>query len=68
LRDLPDLGDVILPSGRLAIGNRIGRNHSLGRDDEHRLVVAIAENVDVLGPLDLPGLDRRPFRLRRLLR
>ena len=68
LRDLPDLGDVVLRSGRPAIGNRIGRNHPIRRDDEHRLVVAIAENVDVLGSVNLPGLDRRPFRLRLRLR
>src|SRR5437667_10178863 len=33
------------------IGNRIGRDDTLGRDDEHRLITAIAENVDVVGDL-----------------
>ena len=50
-RDLANLVDVSLRGLRAQIGNRIGRDDTLGRDDEHRLITAIAENVDVVGDL-----------------
>ena len=63
--DLLDLVDILLPAGRAAIGDRVGRDDAVLGDDEHRLVIAIAEDVDALGPLDLGGGDLRPLRLSR---
>src|SRR3954451_10889825 len=63
--NLLDLGDIVLPAGRSAIGDRIGRDHAVFGDDEHRLMIAIAEDVDVVGALDLRGLDLRSLCLLR---
>ena len=63
--DLLDLVDILLPAGRAAIGDRIGRDHAVLGDDEHRLMIAIAEDVDALGAVDLGGRDLRPLRLLR---
>ena len=40
---------------RPPLADRVGRDHARGRDDEHRLVAAEAEDVDVVGALDLGG-------------
>src|SRR5262245_32195627 len=69
--DLLYLVDILLPAGRPAVGDRIGGDHAVVGDDEHRLMVAVAEDVDVVGAVDLFGLDLWPLRLcrrRRLLR
>src|SRR5262249_28355820 len=43
-----------------------GRDHPLRRHDEHRLMLHIAEDVDVVGAVDLGGGEgRRRLRLRR---
>ncbi|MGY4378601.1 hypothetical protein ACVWZ3_006240 [Bradyrhizobium sp. i1.3.6] len=44
---------------RTQIRDRVGRDHALRRHDEHRLVTAIAEDVDVLGAVDLFGRGLR---------
>jgi hypothetical protein len=43
----------------------VGRDHAGSRDDEHRLVIAVAEEVNVVGAVDLRHGDGRPLRLRR---
>ena len=63
--DLLDLGDIVLPAGRSAVGDRIGRDHAVFGHDEHRLMIAVAEDVDVVGALDLRSLDLRSLRLLR---
>src|SRR5262249_57049593 len=47
LGDLLDLLDIGL-GGWAAFADRIGRDHALRRDDEHRLMTAVAEDVDVV--------------------
>jgi hypothetical protein len=37
--------------GRPTQADRIGSDHACGRDDEHRLMTNITENVDVIGDL-----------------
>jgi len=49
--DLPDLGHVRRAALRPAVGDRVGGDHTLGGDDEDRLVIAVAEDVDVVGAL-----------------
>ena len=61
--DLLDLVDILLPAGRASIGDRIGRDDAVLGDDEHRLMIAIAEDVDAFGAVDLLGFDLRPLRL-----
>src|SRR5262249_29872791 len=56
------LVDILLPAGRPAVGDRIGGDHAVVGDDEHRLMVAVAEDVDVVGAVDLFGLDLWPLR------
>ena len=51
--DLLDLGDIGHRRLRPAIADRIGGDHAGRRDDEHRLVVLIAEDIDVVGAFDL---------------
>src|SRR5262249_9721940 len=60
--DLLYLVDILLPAGRPAVGDRIGGDHAVVGDDEHRLMVAVAEDVDVVGAVDLFGLDLWPLR------
>jgi hypothetical protein len=62
---LPDLVDIGLSAGRAPVGDRIGGDYAVAGDDEHRLVIDVAEDVDVVGALDLGGLDRRPVLGRR---
>ncbi len=50
---------------RPPFADRVGRDHAVRRDDEHRLVTHIAEDVDVIGPIDLGGGGRRLLGLRR---
>ena len=52
--DLADLVQEKLPSIGPTVGDRIGSNHTLGRDDKHCLVGAISEDIDIIGSLD-PG-------------
>ena len=63
--DLLDLVDVGLPAGRPAVGDRIGGDHAGLGDDEDRLMVDVAEDVDVVGALHLGRLDRWPCRCGR---
>ena len=66
VRDLLDLIDILLAAVRPAVGDRIRCDYVVLGDYEHRLVVAIPKDVDVLGAVDLRGLDLRPLlRLRR---
>ena len=58
-RDLLDLVDVGLPARRPAVGDRVGSDHAGLGDDEHRLMVAVAEDVDVVGAFHLGRLERR---------
>src|SRR5262249_26276959 len=64
--DLADLVQVSFCRLRAAIADRVSDNHAGGRDDEHRLVILITEDIDVVGALDLGGCKHR--RLRRCLR
>src|SRR4029453_5769541 len=57
-RDLLDLVDVGHHGLRAAVADRIGRDHAGRRDDEHGLVVSVAEDVDVVGAVDLGGRER----------
>src|SRR5262249_36882054 len=41
-----------------AVADRIGRDHARRRHHEHRLVVAVAEDVNVVGALYLGGRER----------
>src|SRR5262245_15507689 len=61
LRDLADFGDVIRPAGGPAIADRVGGDHAVLGDDEYRLMVAVAEDVDAVRAVDLGGLDLRPL-------
>ena len=64
--DLLDLVDVGLAAGRPAVGDWIGRDHARLGDDEHGLVVAVAEDVDVVRALHFGrGKGRRRWRLRQ---
>ena len=62
VRHLLDFGDVVLPGCRPAVADRIGRDHAILGDNEHRLMVAVAEDIDVVGPFDFRGLDLRSRR------
>src|SRR6516162_1129410 len=66
VRDLLDFIDILLAAVRPAVGDRIRCDYAVLGDYEHRLMVAVAKDVDVLGAVDLRGLDLRPLlRLRR---
>src|SRR5262245_39412899 len=54
--DLLDLGDIVLPAGRPSVGDRVGRDDAVPCNDEHRLMIAVAEDVNVVGAADLGGL------------
>ena len=62
--DLLDRIDVLLTALRPAVGDRIGGDDAVLGDDEHRLMAAVAPDVDVVGAFDLRGLLRRTLRLR----
>src|SRR5262249_59153835 len=64
--DLLDFVDIRLSAGRPAISDWVGGNHPSFGDDKHRLVVDVAEDVDVVGAFNLDGLDRWPAWLSRL--
>src|SRR5262249_29804287 len=69
-RRLGDLADLRNISGRRGppLSDRIGSDHAVGCDDEHRLVALIAENVDAISALDLGGREqgrRRGLRAGR---
>ena len=64
--DLLDLVDVGLPAGRPAVGDRVGGDDARLGDDEHRLMVAVAEDVDVVGAFHLGRLDGWPGGRGRL--
>ena len=55
--DLLDLIDVGLPTCRPPVGDRIGGDDAGTGDNEHRLMVDVAKDVDVIGTLDLRRLD-----------
>src|SRR5262245_61290565 len=61
---LLDLLDIALPAGRFAVGDRIGGDHPGLGDNEHRLMIDIAENVDVVRAWHLGGLDGGTVGLR----
>ncbi len=61
LGDLADFRDIGR-RGRPPLSDRVGGYHAVGRDDEHRLVALIAENVDAIGALDLGGREQRRRR------
>jgi len=67
-RDLLDLVDVGHHRLRTPVADRVGRDHARGRDHEHRLGVAVAEDVNVVGAVDLGGRERRRRRLLRVSR
>ena len=48
-----DLGDIGYRRLRAPVADRIGGNHAGRRDDEHRLVILIAEDINVVGPFNL---------------
>ena len=62
--DFPDFGDVGSASLRSAVRHRIGGDDSVAGDEEHRLVIAVAEDVNVVGAVDFGR--RNLWRLRRL--
>jgi hypothetical protein len=64
-RDLLDLVDVGLSARRPAIGNGIGRDYARLGDDEHGLMVAVAEDVDVVRTLHFRRGKRRCRGLRQ---
>src|SRR5262249_15370519 len=64
--DLLNFVDIRLSTGRPAISNGVGSYHPVIGNDEHRLMVDIAEDVNVAGPFDLSRLDRWPAWLSRL--
>ena len=64
--DLFDFLDVGVDHLRPAIAERVGGDDAGARHDEHRLVVAGAEDVDLVGAFDPGGGVRR--LLGRLLR
>src|SRR6516164_3057663 len=51
---------------RPPLADRVGGDHAVRCDDEHRLMTAIAEDIDVIR--DLGGGERRRSRLLRLRR
>jgi hypothetical protein len=55
------MGAPLLAALRPAVGDRVGGDHPVLRHDEDRLVVAVPEDVDVVGAVDLAGLDRGPL-------
>ena len=57
--DLLDFVDVGLHRLRPQVADRIGRDHALLGDDEHRLMALIAEDIDVLRAVDLGGREWR---------
>src|SRR5262249_61693582 len=63
--DLFDLGDIVLSTGRPPVGDGIGRDDAVPGNNEHRLMIAVAEDVNVVGAFDLGGLDLRPLLLLR---
>src|SRR5262245_28701819 len=62
---LLDLGDIVLAAGRPAVGDRISCDHPVLGDDKHRLMIAVAEYVDIVGAVNLGRLDLRPLCLLR---
>ena len=59
--DLLDLVDVGGHRLRPPVADGIGGDHAVPGDDEHRLMVAVAEDVDVIGAVDLGGRERWRF-------
>ena len=57
-RDLLDLVDVGHHRLRAPVADRVGGDHARGGDHEHRLMVAVTEDIDVIGALDLGGRER----------
>src|SRR6478609_7226927 len=59
LGDLADLVQIGFCRLRAAIADGIRDNHAGGRHDEHRLMILIAEDVDIIGAVDLGGCEHR---------
>jgi hypothetical protein len=57
VRDLPDLGNVHGRCLRIRVAHGICGDHACGRHHEHRLRATGSEDVDVVGPVDLPGFE-----------
>ena len=57
--DLPDLVDIGGDRLRPVAADRVGGDDARGRHDEHRLMALVAEDVDVVGALDLGGGEQR---------
>ncbi|MCD9295934.1 hypothetical protein LUR18_25515 [Bradyrhizobium diazoefficiens] len=49
------LDRVDIGLGGSQVGDRVGCDHALRRHHEHRLMAAIAEDVDIVGAVDLSG-------------
>src|SRR5215475_12694983 len=62
---LLDFVDIGLTTSRAAIGNRIGGDHARLGDDEHRLMIAVTKDVDVVSAFDLGGGEGRSLLLRK---
>src|SRR5262245_35431450 len=60
------LDRVDIGLGRPTLADWVGGNHARGRDDEHRLMIAIAKDIDVVR--DLGGGEWRRRWLLRLRR
>ena len=65
--DLLDFVDIGCHRLRASVTDGIGGDHAVSGDDEHRLVVGVAEDVDVIGAFHLGGRKRERFWLLRLL-
>jgi hypothetical protein len=57
LGDLPDLRDIRRRRLEPPLGDGVGGDHAVGRHHKHRLMSAVAEQVDIVG--DLLGLEER---------
>ena len=64
--DLFDFVNIRLSASWPAVSDWVGGNHSGVGDDEHRLVIDVAEDVDTVGAFNLGRLDRLSARLSRL--
>ena len=57
--DLADFIQIRLPAGGSAIGHGVGYDHAVVGDDENRLVIDVAKNVNAVRAIDLGDLNRR---------
>src|SRR5262245_26680068 len=59
ISDLSDFGDIILSTCRTAVAYGVGRDYAVIGHHEYRLVIAVAEDIDVISSLDLGRFDLR---------